>query len=972
MKNLKNSLLLTVAGLMACCSQAVAAPISSQAARQQAQAFLQERGRPIAMTTLRHASLKKQQAETQPYYVFNVGHGQGFVIVSGDDQTIPVLGYTDEGDFSEESIPENMQAWLGEYSRQIAYLWEEQAQGRQVGLAKALKKSSLSAIAPLLRCQWNQGAPYNNNCPMDGKERSVTGCVATAMAQVMYYHKYPARTTAVIPAYTTESKSLSVSSKPISNIDWNNMLPVYSGNETAVQKAAVAHLMELCGASVHMDYTSNSSGAVTEEVAGALKNYFGYDKALRDEVRNDYSEAAWINLIYEELANNGPVFYRGQSKGGGHAFVVDGYDGDGYFHLNWGWGGSLDGYFLLSVLSPGANGGIGASSSSDGYNFGQGAIMGAKPDAGGEEMVWMTTNDISAGNSSYSRSSTSTNFQNVKVVLEMYNMMGATYTFDFGVGLFDTDGNLLQAFDTGEYSSLDFLYGYSSYQATFSFGSGIANGTYHIAGISRLHGTGQWHKNAGSRQHHLIASVSGKTLTLKNPTVSLSGSITAVGTMEAGVPSQLSATITNNGDDFSEELFLLVDGTMNQGFAFEVESGTTVTKDLTFTPTSEGDIPVSICRRSYANGQYSYTPVVSGTVSVVAARTYDLSLSITVDGMDSDGCVFTPTLKTTIKVKNNGAYDYNNDLLVYLLREEYGGYSYYQDGKRISLNVAAGKEQTVQVEFIDVPSEYLYSISCSYYYTVGQMHYSSTDTFYYYEIDDAAITKGDANGDGRINGMDIVETVDCILNENYNQAADLYPVDNPDGVVNGMDLVELVDLVLSQDGSQNAPALRNGAGRNAVMALQKASIDGGLDFGVDSDEKFVMADLTVTLPEGEWLKDITTDAAHKVVWKQTGTNSYHVVCYSMGNKPFYDNEKILTFHTTGGEVRVADVLLSDTDKQEHWCNVASDATGIKHAGRSSVSNEHEMFDLQGRKICGNPATVKQGIYIKNHKKVTKK
>lgn len=970
MKNLKNSLLLTVAGLMACCSQAVAAPISSQAARQQAQAFLLERGRPIAMTTLRHASLKKQQAETQPYYVFNVGHRQGFVIVSGDDQTISVLGYADEGDFSEESMPENMQAWLDEYSRQIVYLWDEQAQGRQVGLAKAPKKSSRPAIAPLLSCQWNQGAPYNNNCPMDGKERSVTGCVATAMAQVMYYHKYPERTTAVIPAYTTESKSLSVSSKPISDIDWGHMLPTYSGNETAVQKAAVAHLMELCGASVHMDYTSNSSGAVSEEVAAALKNYFGYDKALRDEVRNDYSEAAWINLIYEELANNGPVFYRGQSKGGGHAFVVDGYDGDGYFHLNWGWGGSQNGYFLLSVLSPGGNSGIGASSSSDGYNFGQGAIMGAKPDAGGEETVWMTTYDISAGNSSYSRSSTSTNFQNVKVILKMYNMMGATYTFDFGVGLFDTDGNLLQAFDTGEYSSLDFLYGYPSYQATFSFGSGIANGTYHIAGISRLHGTGQWHKNAGSRQHHLIATVSGKTLTLKNPTVSLSGSITAVGTPEAGAPSQLRVTITNNGDDLSEELFLLVNGTMNQGFAFEVESGKTVTKDLTFTPTSAGEIPVSICRRSYANGQYSYTPVVSGTVNVVAARTYDLSLSITVDGMDSDGCVFTPTLKTTIRVKNNGTYDYNNDLLVYLLREEYDGNSYYQDAKRTALNVAAGKEQTVQVEFIDVPSEYLYSISCSYYYTVGQMHYSSTDTFYYYEMDDAAITKGDANGDGRINGMDIVEAVDCILNESYNQSADLYPVDTPDGVVNGMDLVELVDLVLSQNGSQNAPALRNGVGRNAVMALQNASIDGGLSFGIDSDEKFVMAELTVILPEGEWLKDITTDAAHKVAWKQTGTNSYHVVCYSLGNKPFYDNEKMLTFHTTGGKVQVADILLSDTDKQEHWCNVASDATGIKHAARSSVSNEHEMFDLQGRKICGNPATVKQGIYIKNHKKVT--
>ena len=246
---------------------------------------------------------------------------------------------------------------------------------------------------------------------------------------------------------------------------------------------------------------------------------------------------------------------------------------------------------------------------------------------------------------------------------------------------------------------------------------------------------------------------------------------------------------------------------MNQGFAFEVESGTTVTKDLTFTPTSAGEIPVSICRRSNDNGQYSYTPVVSGTVSVEQSKNYNLSSSITVEGLTSDFRVCTPTLKATVIVMNNGTYAYNREMIVRLFKKNGNDDNFYlQDYKLVRLNVGAGKEQIVQVEFTDVsPGNYL--IAC-YHYNGGGLAYNGQSCEFDYKSDTETVTKGDANGDGRINGMDIVETVDCILNESYNQAADLYPVDTPDGAVNGMDLVELVDLVLSQDGSQNAPALR--------------------------------------------------------------------------------------------------------------------------------------------------------------------
>ena len=365
---------------------ASANPISRQQALQNAQAFLSAKGKNIPQSSLRHAPSKSATAES--YYVFNVGENAGYVIAAGDDCAPAILGYADAGSVDPDDMPSNMKAWLEEYASQIKYMQES----GQSSAGESALTATHPAISPLLTTTWDQGNPYNLNCPdFFTYGKSVTGCVATAMAQVMYFHraKSVTATTATIPAYTCRHKWISgsdtlritVDAIPAgSPIDWNNMLNSYSSSATTAQQQAVANLMKYCGASVQMDYANGAnggSGAYSSDVPKALKNYFNYSDQTVLKYRNNYSSADdWDNLIYEELSNSRPVLYSGSNSSGGHAFVCDGYDGKGYYHINWGWSGTSDGYFLLSALDPDAQG---TGGSSAGYNNNQTAVVYAEP-----------------------------------------------------------------------------------------------------------------------------------------------------------------------------------------------------------------------------------------------------------------------------------------------------------------------------------------------------------------------------------------------------------------------------------------------------------------------------------------------------------------------------------------------------------------------------------------------------------------
>ena len=354
--------------------QAVANPVIRQQAQQNAQSFLQQRGKSIALTSLRQAPMSTVQADMHPaYYIFNIGNGDGYVIASGDDCVPAVLGYSETGSVGVNSIPCNMQWWLDEYASQVRLM-------RKNGLSASLhpsKLSSLPVIAPLLTCRWSQGIPYNRYCPIrPNGSLCATGCVATAMAQTMYYFRDRTvdRTTDEIPAYVSSS-GISVDAIPAGSfIDWGNMIDEYNGLDepTEEQKDAVARLMQYCGAAVHMNYSTGSSSARLSNVLPALMAYFNYTSRAEYLTRNDFSDDEWESLVYAELSNLRPVLYSGVANSSvGHAFVIDGYDGEGYYHINWGWG-DHGGYYLLTPVESGDR-------SVGGYDGGQNAIFRAEP-----------------------------------------------------------------------------------------------------------------------------------------------------------------------------------------------------------------------------------------------------------------------------------------------------------------------------------------------------------------------------------------------------------------------------------------------------------------------------------------------------------------------------------------------------------------------------------------------------------------
>ncbi|GHU63085.1 hypothetical protein FACS1894123_05170 [Bacteroidia bacterium] len=313
------------------------------------------------------------------YYVYNVGQNAGFVIVAGDDLVYPVIGYATSGMYDPDNLPPNFQVWMEnvEYglneaiekevwpSESTAKAWNYYLSGNQTDL-----RTLQSSVGPLLRTQWGQDVPYNDLCPTYNRtEKSVSGCVATTMAQIMKYHRYPDAGTGNTDLYISKTINQVMKSVNLDNYsyNWDIMLNRYLGNSTKEARDEIAKLMYHCGLSVQMDYGRTSSASVYDAGA-ALMKYFKYDKGLQLFTRSYYSNEDWKNIIYKELDAGRPIFYSGLSTEGGHAFVCDGYDSAGLFHFNWGWDGQLDGYFTIDNIT---------------YKYDNDAIVGIQPEAGG-------------------------------------------------------------------------------------------------------------------------------------------------------------------------------------------------------------------------------------------------------------------------------------------------------------------------------------------------------------------------------------------------------------------------------------------------------------------------------------------------------------------------------------------------------------------------------------------------------------
>lgn len=328
------------------------------------------------------------------FYVFAAEDG-GFVLVSADDCVLPILGYSLTADFPLSGMPEHVAEWLGLYEEQIAFCRQhedENAKGEAALQWQALLEGSLppmpytTAVSPMLTTSWGQGNRYNNYCPYDsaGGGRSVTGCTATAMAQVMKYWNHPT-TGYGSHSYTTSSYGTLSANYGMTTYNWSSMPNSLSSSSSTTQIDAVATLMYHAGVSAEMNYSASGSGAATNAAGSltrasaenALKTYFKYSPTLHGVYLREYSDEGWKELLRNELDNGRPLLYTGYDTSAGHAFVFDGYNIGGMFHVNWGWTGSYDGYYAIGALNPGS-GGIGGNSTYT-FNLSNSAIIGIKP-----------------------------------------------------------------------------------------------------------------------------------------------------------------------------------------------------------------------------------------------------------------------------------------------------------------------------------------------------------------------------------------------------------------------------------------------------------------------------------------------------------------------------------------------------------------------------------------------------------------
>ena len=443
-------------------------------------------------------NMQKSAGNANYYYIFNDGNS-GFVIVSGDQRCTPVLGYSTSGSFDTTDMPDNLRWWMRSYCDEMdsAFLQADadsmpiQAEWTEMINGNFHVQKSTTAVQPLIKTKWGQGPPYNDYCPYDVKAgadqnyRCVTGCVATAMAQILYYWKYPQKGTGYHsyqrPNYGTLSANFGNTT-----YDWNNMTTTYDSYSSSAEKKAVATLMYHCGVSVDMQYTENESGAYTilpdkyissgyMDARTALKRYFDCDTTM-GYTRSSYLFVSnWISLLKNELDAGRPILYSGSGTEGGHAFVCDGYDNNNYFHFNWGWNGSYDSYYSISALNPGSRN----------YSDEQDAIF-----------VWPKQNSSNYDLRLYGNIWISSNPVTYNTAFWLSDSIANYSSTDFkgyiGIAFYKQDGTYLGVAGKTALNLASMRY-YPDFKCNIPAQAGLTNGTYIVRFVYTTDGDSYWH-----------------------------------------------------------------------------------------------------------------------------------------------------------------------------------------------------------------------------------------------------------------------------------------------------------------------------------------------------------------------------------------------------------------------------------------------------------------------------------------------
>lgn len=511
----------------------------------------------------------QMSAESPEYYVFNTDGKKGFVIISGDDELTELVGYSNEGEFRSENAPENLRAWLDGYAAFVRSVRDGESRPMRASVNNATP-----VVEPLVTTRWNQGEPYNLLCPYDSSVGVTcpTGCAATSMAQLINYHEWPVQGKGT-KSYNSSYGRLTVDfSKSV--YDWANMKDRYESyydedknivNEwTDTEANAVAKLMYDCGVALEMGYGLYSSGAADTEMPLALCNYFNYHADLI--TRDGHTVDEFLARIKEELDNSRPLVFNGQGSGGGHSYIVDGYDSNDYLHVNWGWGGISDGYFNVSYMNPDD---LGTGGGSGGFNEMQSIVV-AYPDETGEGSVGqnvmrLVDSSMWGGGDGYVKALQESIVKGEDFKVEYYgiwNMVNLDYIGEFALGIFDSDGKMLSV--TASNKAIIGRFNLTYYPETLVANEELAalsDGDYTIRMISRQQGYDDWVRVATDG---IDIAVSGNEIKKREPVVptaviSCENLEVLTPTVDVGGTVDIQFTLKNDSEyDFMGKVSLIV------------------------------------------------------------------------------------------------------------------------------------------------------------------------------------------------------------------------------------------------------------------------------------------------------------------------------------------------------------------------------------------------------------------------------
>lgn len=704
-----------LSALLALSTVVFAAPVGRQQAQQKAVAFLEKQNKSAQLSS--SAPFRAKSAaltvEQSPYYIFNTEGNKGFIIVSGDDRTEEILGYSDAGSFDPENIPDGLQALLDAYEQEINELGDMEVFEDVAAKSRKAMARPRQSVEPFNKRTWSQGNPHNGQLPTLNGSYCSAGCVGVAMAEAIGCFSYPSSVKA-ISSYTSAS-GVKASALAATTINWKNICDNYIDvTTTSTQKSEVAKLFRYVTQSITTNYKSSSSTSNPSRIPAALKTYFNFESTAKQIFATNYSFEDLIDLLYNEVAEHRPVIISGLSlatsanASAGHSYIMDGYDKDDLFHFDWGWGGSCRGYYRLSALSPFQN------VRNRAYMRSLSAVVGIQPKGygGTVHQSEIEEQDRSLTLTSVSVPTSTSAVSSVTVSVGMQNQNDVANNYDHAVALYDSNYGFVKILKsyTGAAFATD-----ASKTSTYSVSfADVANGTYYIVPVSRVSNYATWHTDRCLSTNSCIKAVvtSKKAVCTNVPAIEVNSMVINSADIgnAAGAPQEIKMSVTNNTFDvYQKPLYLFAGSKLVQCTAARIPMHCTENVNLTYENEAVGTYTLKVTTDDAGTKLLAPNLTVSATTKAAVTYGNKLTATLVSDNLSTEGYLYTDKYKITVNIKNNGSVKYNDYVrLIISNSKDINGQWHYTE--KVHVNLAAGATQTLTFESNELNPQLTYYV----------------------------------------------------------------------------------------------------------------------------------------------------------------------------------------------------------------------------------------------------------------------